>query len=576
MPTAQYRNGMPVRFGGRLFPRLSRFPQRSNLFVRSPFGSLAMALLLVGCTESPPSSAPSAQLASTMPLTVEQGWDDSTRQQVRFTSFGSRLLPYDWLLALEQADSDARFLAPQHMAAMGFLAESAHAHNPDGLPVGFTREEANGRPWIGLGCAACHTGEVHFRGQRVRLDGGSGLIDFTGFEAALVAALQATGQDAAKFARFAKALSVRPGTEAQLKTELIAQTTALQARHQLNFTAVPYGHGRLDAFGQIFNAVAVQFLAQPSNRRAPDAPVSFPVLWDAPHLDVVQWNGSAPNAGPGPLLQNITTALAVYGNADLIGHDGHAGYPSTVNIDNLGKIQNWLYQLKSPQWPDAVFGALDSTRQQRGSALYAQHCLGCHALVNRDDHARKVKATLTPASEVGTDPRMVNNFLAATATSGELQGRKLMVLAGETLGEQAPTIQLTVHVAVGAALRHPLETIRATVEDYHAVYKANAEQHPDYYKARPLDGIWSSAPYLHNGSVPTLHELLLPPAQRSRQFQVGDREFDPEQVGFVRVSNAPHSLFDTALPGNDNSGHLYGTALSVQERRDLLEYLKSL
>src|SRR5690606_37899411 len=96
-----------------------------------------------------------------------------------------------------------------------------------------------------------------------------------------------------------------------LRDEVRALADSLDARHRMNASPVPYGHCRLDAFGQIFNAIAVQFLGVPDNRRIADAPVSFPVLWDAPHLDLVQWNGSAPNAGPGPLLQNVTTALAV-------------------------------------------------------------------------------------------------------------------------------------------------------------------------------------------------------------------------------------------------------------------------
>jgi hypothetical protein len=94
------------------------------------------------------------------------------------------------------------------------------------------------------------------------------------------------------------------------------------------------------------------------------------------------------------------------------------------------------------------------------------------------------------------------------------------------------------------------------------------------YKARPLNGVWATAPYLHNGSIPNLVELLKPAVQRTRMFHVGSHVYDPANVGFKDDPNQP--LFDTSLSGNSNAGHEYGTTLSVQERRDLLEYLKSL
>jgi mono/diheme cytochrome c family protein len=100
------------------------------------------------------------------------------------------------------------------------------------------------------------------------------------------------------------------------------------------------------------------------------------------------------------------------------------------------------------------------------------------------------------------------------------------------------------------------------------------------YKARPLNGIWATAPYLHNGSVPNLFELLKPasaddPSQaRTSKFFVGNREFDPVHVGYR--SDAGPFEFDTTLEGNSNAGHEFGTDLSDDERIELIEYLKTL
>ena len=94
------------------------------------------------------------------------------------------------------------------------------------------------------------------------------------------------------------------------------------------------------------------------------------------------------------------------------------------------------------------------------------------------------------------------------------------------------------------------------------------------YKARPLNGIWATAPYLHNGSVPNLAELLKPAAQRLTTFHVGGREYDPVQVGFIDDPSQP--AFNTNSDGNSNAGHEYGSELTPEERLQLLEYLKSL
>lgn len=111
-----------------------------------------------------------------------------------------------------------------------------------------------------------------------------------------------------------------------------------------------------------------------------------------------------------------------------------------------------------------------------------------------------------------------------------------------------------------------------------AADKVEMADNPFVYKARPLDGIWATAPYLHNGSVPNLRELLLPVAERSKKFHVGNPEFDPARVGFVTTAGPNTTEIDTSLPGNSNRGHdQYGNQeFKEDEVQALLEYLKSL
>jgi hypothetical protein len=100
------------------------------------------------------------------------------------------------------------------------------------------------------------------------------------------------------------------------------------------------------------------------------------------------------------------------------------------------------------------------------------------------------------------------------------------------------------------------------------------------YEARVLYGIWATAPYLHNGSVPNLWELLTPPNNRKPNFMVGSRVFDPKNVGYATDQSPFKNGSFVADPananGNGNGGHDFGTTLSEDDRWALIEYLKTL
>ncbi|HXE30520.1 MAG TPA: di-heme-cytochrome C peroxidase, partial [Terriglobales bacterium] len=159
-------------------------------------------------------------------------------------------------------------------------------------------------------------------------------------------------------------------------------------------------------------------------------------------------------------------------------------------------------------------------------------------------------------------------------------------------------------VTVGAGLTDLLAFIRPLA--YQQLRVTEAEQ-PDWngfgqldtpavepqYKPRPLGGVWATAPYLHNGSVPNLYELLSPVNEREKVFYVGGREFDPVKVGLVSDPSAPGAFrFDTAVSGNHNTGHEFragyvpwtpgsppahgviGPYLPPADRLAIIEYLK--
>ena len=105
------------------------------------------------------------------------------------------------------------------------------------------------------------------------------------------------------------------------------------------------------------------------------------------------------------------------------------------------------------------------------------------------------------------------------------------------------------------------------------------------YKAAPREGVWATPPFLHNGSVPNLYEMLIPAKERTKKFYLG-REFDPVKVGLDTSGKSGTFLVDTTLRGNSNAGHSFengprgngviGPLLTDEQRWELVEYLKSI
>lgn len=557
----------------------------------------AFALAVVGVSvaaENPRGilPAPGVERIETLP----QNWTDDEANWFYDAGQGSRLVPYDWILALEQPGTEERFLADGHLRDLGLIPRAATPGNPDGLPVGLVRDVAydDGTPALGMTCAACHTAVITHGSTSWVVDGGPAAHDLERFLRRLTAALEETDASDLRFARFAA--RVLPATaDADDRDDLRASLRNVVGERRgydrRNLSApggTPHGPGRIDAFGAIFNEVSATFLGVPGNVAAADAPVSYPSLWDTPQHDRVQWNGIAENrvSALGPLLfgtaevgalgRNVGEVFGVFGSvrineAELL---LPRPYDSTAHKDNLLALEKTLATLWSPVWP-AALGDLDEARITRGAALYRMHCIDCHALVDRTDPDRRVTAVM---SDVGTDERVLGNAARVVAT-GRLAGRRRTLGSLERFDDTAPVAQILAHV-VERAMLDPLplgkfrEALAGALRSADVVGPSFDEPAKGTYKARPLNGVWATAPYLHNGSVPTLAALLEPVARRPTTFHVGSTAFDPDRVGFVDDPAWP--VFDTALPGNSNRGHEVGTELSPAEKHDLLEYLKSL
>ncbi len=547
-------------------------------------------------------------------------WSAAERQLYYFTPQGTQVkgLHYDWFTALELPFSQERFAAPEYMARFGFLTEphqQPSAANPGNLPVGFARHRNDGdnAEYLDITCAACHTGELRVNGQAVRIDGGTAqhvlpssvpTLKGGSFGQALVSSLAATYYIPWKWSRFAHRVlgdrydSDKDTLRKQFKASL--DTFAHTAWNDWHRGLYPTqeGPGRTDAFGRIANATFGDAIS-PANYRVANAPVDYPQLWDIWTFDWVQWTGSAQQ----PMARNVGESLGV--GATLKFFDEHGQpltgderYASSVRVKDLYSIEETLQHLKAPAWPEDILGKVDLNKAAAGRALFTANCAGCHVPPTHMEGQRPVREmVLVPTDTIGTDPTAANNIAtyrydvsSLKWTPEELKG------LGVTVYPDPGLLDLTkVSVAQGLAY------VTAFVERH--AYKAagiDAADQPRYngfglpigvleklaYKARPLAGVWATPPFLHNGSVPSVYQLLSPQDERQRTFYRGTFEYDPVNLGYRTERFDAAFLYDTAITGNHNSGHEFrdgprgrgviGRYLQPDERRALIEYLKVL
>ncbi len=517
---------------------------------------------------------------------LQQGWDAAQRSWFYTTSQGSALMPYAHFMALEQADNEKPFRDPHNMRRFRWLTEYQGKAKNAGLPLGFVRHKDS----IGLTCSACHTTQINYRGTGIRIDGGAAMADFESFLEAMEAAMKATLDDDAKFSRFAKSVladKADDGNKSALKADLQRVYAERLAANKANHSPLRYGFGRLDAFGRIFNRALR--LVEPSNGNPANAPVSYPVLWDTPQHDWVQWTGFASNQGTGALQRNVGQIVGVFAHIEVTPDDPR-GYASTVDVRELLYMEREVSKLQSPQWPAEILGALQPERVAQGKLLFEANCVRCHHHIDRAAPDRRVQAQMHRLDSIRTDPTAATNIVKHAGRSGVLEGHKEQFGAGRPLGKQALAFQVVSNLiggilqrAAASGMAQEIGALQQAGGDKLVPRSGDLARDPNNplaqlvaYKARPLNGIWASAPYLHNGSVPTLYDLLSPPDQRPKTFYVGRREYDPVKVGFVTTAFEGGFQLDTSKAGNYNSGHLFGTNLSATERSALLEYLKSL
>jgi hypothetical protein len=605
--------------------------RRGPTFVKVAIGAaLLMFAAALGWAMGPVARDLPERYTTGAPPLGRNGLTDEERQQYYHLSEGGEAYPIAWLLALEQKvteDGGTRYIPfLENIERFGFVPDPPGKYNPYGLPIGVTAGygKITGQQMMGLICTACHVGELHANGRAFRVDGGQSMAYINAFVKAIIAETEATAREGERRRRFLdrwrrvqlvrlpefpavqRAGAVVPSTPTNLQEILdagdpgvvrrvLAGLRSAVANRSLlmdklhGFAAVKFvaqaeplgtmdGFGRNDAFGvgrtELFGAYKDANFTAGLNVLPADAPVSFPHLWGMERTSWFQWGVNTNSV----IERNIGQALGVGAT-----FQPDKGFSSTVRLDNLHAMETFQYKLSAPQWPEELLGTIDRGRAARGKAQFDRTCALCHETYEKNGSLNEYQ--LFPLDVVGTDPSVAINFERQVMTPDGAKpfgsaAFEIVKKVKEAYYRENNVPEDLQRVWEAQATRgKPL--YRTPLRDYEKYYDT---KHRGIYRAKTLKGIWATAPFLHNGSVPTLYDLLLPAEARPRSFKLGTKEYDPVKVGYV--TDGPRKIlpkgmvefeYDTRKSGNWNTGHewWFYPELTDDARYDIIEFLKT-
>lgn len=289
------------------------------------------------------------------------------------------------------------------------------------------------------------------------------------------------------------------------------------------------------------------------------APINTPHLWGFNDQKWVFWTGVTNSMEERNLAQGIA----------LVTDFNWKTWETTISVERLHEMMDrYTTKIKSPRWPADVFGPLDDVKVSLGKKVFQRECLGCHS----------------PGATAPGPGSTVDNYVNAKTDQWYYEGQ-----IASYYGLDLFTDVLRPWLATVKQQAYRNEHISP---DRQQLFEAG--RLPSVWKppgcnaviAKPLYGVWATAPFLHNGSVPSIRQLLTAPADRASSFYVGDLEYDPRDLGFrfdpvdPRSPSPPEriyyaSAFAVKDDGNSNEGHAFGTCLQADEKDALIEFLKA-
>jgi hypothetical protein len=478
-----------------------------------------------------------------------------------------------------------RELSREGYKALGFIYER-HANGQErDLPIGVSQRRSLGLDRSYINCAICHTSTVRKDPQ----DPGTlvvgmpanlfNLYDFEHFifrcgknrrfsQLDLIPEMQSLGGDLGIIDRYlVYPLAIQAVRFAMEFLEYVAGFSVRQPE---------WGPGRNDTFT---NNKTFLF-GEPWRETMPDWYTTKKV--DPEGIGIVDWPSIWLQGQRKKRSDDRPMQLHWDGNNDMVEERNlnaalaTSALPGFIDHESIECIEQWLETFEPPKY----FFPIDQTLAKKGEPIYAEYCAECHGRDGRNFDGKYV-GFVTPIERIGTDPYRLNNYTETLAlnmaTTYAEQKRRLRPhpCPGGT-NYQPPD-----RPVIGG--KEPGEIRLAAVEKEEGTYRYKHYRKTNGYANMPLDGVWLRAPYLHNGSVPTLRDLLESSPKRPPTFYRGNNIYDPTNVGFLSTEPKDTGgknlfLYDTKIPGNGNQGHegrRYGTELPREQKDALIEYLKT-
>ncbi len=426
---------------------------------------------------------------------------------------------------------------------------------PSTLPLGMTHGDLEVMPGFpvevsNLGCAACHAG-VTYRADgtpdtdQAWLGAPNTSLNLEAYTGAVYQGYVAGMRDPDGLMRTVKALFPHISGAEMFSLRYLVLPRVRSRLHELEGQgrALPFPNGSPGATNGVAALKMMLHVPMQGGGRDETGFTSIPDLGDRTLRTSLLYDGAYAPVGdtrqaaltPAQVTPGHVAALAEIATFFSVPSMGVKPEATLKNADKAKAVFAFLDIYHAPPFP----GVIDAASARRGQGIYASQCASCHGIYDGSLDRPRLTAFPNWIGDVGTDPARAHAFspeLAAAVAKTPYRG----VIDAQSTGK---------------------------------------------YVAVPLSGLWSSAPYLHNGSVPTLMALLTPQA-RPRQFLVGGHRLDYRTVGIDLTPNGGYPTgyrpwstpqrLDTTKPGLSNAGHTYGSALTPRQKQDLISYLKLL
>jgi hypothetical protein len=358
-----------------------------------------------------------------------------------------------------------------------------------------------------------------------------------------------------------------PGEQRRKRGELKEEVKISEADYPPTYprefsAATPWGPGRVDTFNPyklIHFDIKPECLSEQERVGAVDFPTVFLQNPRGERQMNLHWDGNNASLKE----RNLSAAFGAGVTED------------TVDFASIRKVAAWLGTLQPP--PSPYLDLLDPAAVQRGRDIYMRACASCHGYHDGREYVFEGDrlGQVEDIAFIQTDRARMDSY---TKRMEKYQKERFFRFNDDL----SNPLMFAVRYVQRRDKNSPWRFFGRETQQFQNFKKTNG------YANAPLDGLWLRAPYLHNGSVPTLNDLLKPPAERQPSFQRGLIELDADNGGFLAPNCSggdPNARRDTncyetvkngaPVRGNGAGGHLYGVDLPDAEKRDLLQYLKS-